>query len=615
MNQRPPSTSYQSLVRTITGFGQFRKRWSVLHGLAVAILLGPGTLLVWFFADWLFKLPPWPLLLAFVVVAGLALWGVVAYLGRALLRRFRLEREALVVEALHGKLDNRLIGSIQLGREASASEDPRADKPPVAQSVPLGYSADLVWALVDQTAQTVAREDVKRLVDLRPTRKRLAGALGVVISILLCVVLARAAVAERMDRLRDAYAAVLDSLFPVEMLVKPGDVAVVRGRPVVLAVEVRGARRREVRLVRTDLKTKQSQTMMLPLEAQRGMLEIAHAEESFSYRFEYSRRKSEQYKVSVGDLPEVSAINYELAYPAYTGQPTRTLSGRMPRVQGLAGTGVLVSFAATTDLDPNSCYVQWQDGSKQLIPITGRFGHFSFTIARPDRASIYLTGGYGKGFEMERPINFEIGMQADEPPTVKLVSRNRKLTLMAEEAQAFGLPWMAEDDFGVAEVNLDYKIDTVDELLGRGARQGSVPRRIEPSQDRVKGQFTEMFKSLAPPLQPGDRITITVSAKDNNTETGPSLGKSLPVEIVVVQPDLAKFIELQYGFGGQTLLGGLRRVQRATDLLIEAGKTVRTEKPQVVDKQDLKSRVNQENWPSGAEDSVGDYFRLLSGEK
>ena len=597
--------AYQTIIEVISRFGRFRKRWSVLHGLAVAMLLGPGSLLAWFCVDWLIHLPPWPLLLAFVVVVGLGLWGLVG-LVRPLLRRVRLEREALVVEALHGRLDNRLIGSLQLGREMAESSQ--------SGGAP-GFSSELVGALVEHTALSLSQEDVRRLVDIRPTRRRLAGAVGVAAAILLCLVFARSAVAARWDRLQDAYAAVLDSLFPVQWRVTPGDVAVVRGRPVTLAVEVRPARRNEVRLLRTVERAKQTQITPLTLTAGKGELTIARAEESFTYQFDYAGRKSQQHKVSVGDLPEISAINYELAYPAYTGQASRTLSGRLPRLQGLPGTGVLVSFAATTDLDSNACYVQWQDGSRQLIPITGRFGNFSFTIARPDRFSIYLTGSYGKGFEMQQPINCEVALQTDEPPTVKLVIRNRKLVLMAEEAQTFALPWLAEDDFGVAEVNLDYRIDTVDALLGRAPRQGSVPRRIEPSQERVKGQFGEMFKAFSPPLQPGDRITMTISAKDNNTETGPSVGKSLPVEIVVVQPDLAAFAEQRYAFGGQSLLGGLRRVQRATDLLIDPDKNVRTEKKQAIDKLDLRSRVNQESWPSGAEDSVGDYFRLLSGEK
>jgi hypothetical protein len=162
---------------------------------------------------------------------------------------------------------------------------------------------------------------------------------------------------------------------------------------------------------------------------------------------------------------------------------------------------------------------------------------------------------------------------------------------------------------------LEYRIDTVDELLGRPTRTGAVPRRVEPAQDRVKGQFAEMFKTLQPPLQPGDRITMSVSAKDNNTETGPGFGKSLPIEIVVVRPDIGSFVEQQFAFGSMGMLQGLKRVQRATDLLVEPEKTDRTEKAQAADKKAVKSRVSQENWPSGSEDDVGRYFQLLSGEK
>jgi len=129
--------------------------------------------------------------------------------------------------------------------------------------------------------------------------------------------------------------------------------------------------------------------------------------------------------------------------------------------------------------------------------------------------------------------------------------------------------------------------------------------------------FPEIFKTLAPPLEPGDRITITVSAKDNNTESaaGPGVGRAAPIEIVIVRPDLGAYVEQQFGFGTDPLLGGLRHVQRATNLLIEAERTAYTEAKSPVDKQDVKSRVGAENWPGGSQDAVGDYFRLLSGEK
>ncbi|MGB8356379.1 MAG: hypothetical protein WCD79_20945, partial [Chthoniobacteraceae bacterium] len=37
-----------SLRSQVIRFGQFRKRWEVLHGLALAVLALPGALLAWF---------------------------------------------------------------------------------------------------------------------------------------------------------------------------------------------------------------------------------------------------------------------------------------------------------------------------------------------------------------------------------------------------------------------------------------------------------------------------------------------------------------------------------------------------------------------------------------
>ena len=599
-------SSLDALTREIARFGGFRKRWAVLHGLALAVLALPGTLLVWFALDWALKLPAWPLFVLFVLAAGYGLVTAALSLGRPLLRRIEIRHEAQLIESLHGKLDNQLIGSLDLGHEVVDTQ---------AKGKNPGYSVEFVALLIEQTTARLSGLRVVTLVDLKRTKRLLAAAGAVTLVIVLCFVFASSAINDRARRLQDAYATVLDTLFPVTFSVTPGDIAVVRGRPVELAVTAKGARRPDVRLLRTDIATKKPETVTtsLTLDAQKRASLTFPATGSFTYVFEYGGRTTTPHKVLVDDLPEINAINYELAPPAYTGQPARTLTGRLPRIAGLAGTSTLVSFAATTDLHPDLCYVEWADGSKQALSVSGRFAHFGFTLAKPDRATIHLTGLLGKGFEMERPVSFEIAVQPDTPPAVRVTLRNRQLTMLAEDAANFVLDWVAEDDFGVTEVNMDYRIDTVDALLGRAPREGTVPRRIEPARDLVKGRFAEMFKALDPALQPGDRITITLTARDNNTETGPGVGKSLPVEIVIIRPDLSGFVEKQFGFGAPALLGGLQKLKRTTDLLVDPVKTVRTEKPQAVDKQDLKVRAEQDVAPAAGGDASADYFNLLSG--
>ncbi|MBM4033120.1 MAG: hypothetical protein FJ291_15240 [Planctomycetes bacterium] len=599
-----------AVMAAVRGFGLFRKRWAVAAGLAWFVIIGPGSLLAWFALDWAVRLPAWPLLGSFALAVLAALATLALRVVPPGLRRVRIEKEALLIESLHGGLDNQLIGALQLGHEVAEAEGAR-DEGRGARG--LGYAEGLVVALVERTARVVDEMNVRRLLDLRRARRLLRGAAATALACVLCLVLARGAVMARIERLRDAWAAALDSLFPVTLVAYPGDVAVVRGRPVTLRVEAKGARRRAVTLVCTDAGTKQPRHHPLELSERKASFTVPKADESFTYRFDYAGRKSAEHTVTVGDLPTVSAIHYELGYPAYTGQAPRTLVGYVARLQGLVGTDVLVSFAATTDLHPDHCRVEWLDGSWTQVSVNGRFGHFSVAIARPDRATLHLTGACGPGFEMERPLSFEIATQADDAPTVQVLLRNRKLTMMAEEAAAFALGWVAEDDFGVAEVTLDYKAEGLDPLLGRPVRQGSVSQRFDPPRDRVRGRFADLFKGLSPPLEPGDRITLNVAARDNNSETGPRTGRAQPVEIVIVRPDLAAFAEKRFGFDAQALLGGLVRIKRETDLLAEPVRTVRTEPKHEIARHDLKARVADEAWPSGSEDAVGDYFRLLSG--
>ena len=302
----------------------------------------------------------------------------------------------------------------------------------------------------------------------------------------------------------------------------------------------------------------------------------------------------------------------------------------------MQGTEALVSIASTVDLDPGRSYVTYSGGEKQELSVTGRFAHFAFRVDQEKDVAIHLTGALGYGFEMREPVTFKVMPQVDSPPRVTLLlSQKTKalgatedgLPILAEETLHFGLSAIAEDDFGVAEMSLQYKIDTknkhLENLPQRDPAGYTLSFRIDPTQDRVKHSFTEIFKNTSPPLMPGERVTLTVWAKDNNPTPGnsgpgnptPGKGKSESFTFTVVQPDLGTYVEQQFGFGSDPLLGGLKRVQRATNLLIEAERTTHTEAKGIVEKQEVKSRVGAENWPGGSQDAVGDYFRLLSGEK
>ena len=623
MTQLTNQPDYTAIAATVLRFGRFRRRWRCLEGLGRLVVVAVGALLVWFLADWLIGLPGWVLFGSFVAIAGAGIWIAAWHVLRPAVRRVRLKPEALAIEGLHGKLDNRIIGSLELGAEVAEAEQ---------SGKPLGYAPFLVTELVSQTARTLQESDVRALINRKRAKRYLGGAGGIAVAAVLCAVFAGDAIIGRAERLQQVYAGILDSFFPIELRVQPGNKAVVRGRPVSLEVEVLGGRQNRVTLVTRAKTAKEETYTLLPLAGRKAAssagrkaaLRAAHKvtpDETFEYRFEYARRKSPSYTIRVGDLPLLTAINYELIYPPYTGQPPRAIVGRVPRLKALMGTSIMVSFAASTNLHPDRCTVQWQDGTRQALPVTGRFGHFSFTVSKPDKATLSLTGEYGPGFEMENPVSFEVIPEPDRSPTVTLGLRKRELTLMPDQLASFALPWTAEDDFGVAEVKLDYKIEPLDKfLVDSGTRKGAVSRKYDPPQDMIKDVFSAVFKDAQPPIKPGEKITITVTAVDNNTEseTGPGQGVSVPVEIIVVAQDLSTFALGDFQFldrQAAMMLGQLRSTKRNTDLLVSPKKTIRTQKELAVERLELKTNVAKEALVPDTEDEAGRYFLGLSGGK
>ncbi len=600
--------NYSRLRTALNAAGNRRTAVARLFAIARCVAHAPATLLLLALIDWALPLPPYILLPA---AAATAIWFIadaIRFFASRSCRSRKPADAAIELEAeKNGELDNILIGAWQLGEEAVAAEANGSD--PAARHSPWLVEALLAGAAEKATA--LSKEHAPRP---RGWRAACIGALAVVALWCAFVFGASQAATVRLARLADAWNAAVEFVFPVELAVEPGSINLLRGSPIELSVVAKGARREQIGFEILDQDGAPLETRLLPLEKRRAAFSLDQVNEDFRYLFRYGHRQSGPFEVRVGDRPVIQAINYELTYPIYTGQMPRTLTGRQARLQAIGGTAVLVSFAATTDLHPDLSYVEWQDGSRQPVAVNGRFGHFAFTIAQADSATLHLASRLGKGFEMAEPWPLDIAVIRDHAPQVRIAMHGARAVMLADQAAALSVPFVAEDDFGVAEVRLEYKIEAVDDLLGRAPREGVLTRAVDPVADRVVGRFTDAFNELDPPLGPGDKVKIEVVAADNNTETGPGIARSTAYEVVVVQNDLGAYTEARLGFGASSaLLKGLKRVQRNTNLLVEPTKTLHTEDKVDIESHSLDARNSPDLWPAGSEDAIGDYFRLLSG--
>jgi hypothetical protein len=281
---------------------------------------------------------------------------------------------------------------------------------------------------------------------------------------------------------------------------------------------------------------------------------------------------------------------------------------------------VLVSFAASTPLDESGTWWKTSSGPQDTMTINGRYGTFEFEI-KDDTSSIelQLMGHFGKGFEMENPEKIEIISQPDEPPIISLTTKLSEKELLHGQATGLPIGWRARDDYGISEVKLDYTVESLFAVLGRKDRKGTRPLKLNPARDRARGRFTSIFAGMQPPLAPGDKVTLTVTALDN-LPGQPGEARSRALEFIVVGNDLGQFVAGQdFGFRRREesalLLAGLKRVKRATDLMEDPVKTLYTEGQFPLERHEVEAATRAETVPFGLEELISQYFQLLSGAK
>ncbi len=171
--KRYPKTD--QIEKTLLAAGEARRRQTFLKGLSLWGSVGLFALLVFFFIDYLTRIP-YPI--RFLLVAGAAY-----YFGRRFWREFVLplrkplspDDVALLVEARNPGLQSRLISALQFQR---------------LQTIPAGVSEDLVDGVVQQALAQSEKLDVEGIIDRSWRKRGVQMAAGAVVLWLLVMVIA-----------------------------------------------------------------------------------------------------------------------------------------------------------------------------------------------------------------------------------------------------------------------------------------------------------------------------------------------------------------------------------------------------------------------------------------
>lgn len=218
---------------------------------------------------------------------------------------------------------------------------------------------------------------------------------------------------------------------------------------------------------------------------------------------------SDAEEAKVGDL----VLRY--TYPAYTGLEARVVANSTGDISGPPGTTVAIQARTADPLEAAGLVAYDQRFEAQLLD--ERTIEARLTI-EPGEGSYHLvTWRNGE----ERPSReLSVLSEDDLAPEVMLDSDGDVLELAVDER--FGLAWRARDDFGISRVGI--------QLDGKMA--GGPVYRAEARRAEVADELTRTPGELG--LAPGARVKLEIAAWDNDTVSGPKVGVSRPIELVVL---------------------------------------------------------------------------------
>ncbi|MBN2505598.1 MAG: hypothetical protein JXQ71_02775 [Verrucomicrobia bacterium] len=490
---------------------------AALTGLALLGLVCVELLALAMFLDWWLDLPRPVRLVSLLAQAAVFTWLLARGVALPLLRPPDDDTLALMMEKARPAFRTRLIAALQLAR-------PGALRP--------GASAALAQALVRETEVLAAPMRFSDIVATDRVKKLGAMALLIVPLALAAFVATRPA---SIDLLRRVFLARVPVPRKTRVVVANGNQLVGLGDSVRLEAAALGVVPASGRVV-VHYRGRRDQEYTLERDRNdrsRFGRTLENVQASFDYRVYLNDGVSETFQVRAVPRPTVATIECEQEYPPYSGlKPTRRALGDLAL---LAGSTLKLQITATKPLRLGALKLVGLDRQLPLRVDAHNPALLSGTLPIPARD---LTGFSvlmldADGMESRDAAVYRIEIIPDKAPLVRIAQPTRKEELATRTARPF-IAFHATDDFALTRIRLCYRLGAASPAspaspqaieLDLGSAQPAAARRQYPwNLGRLR-------------LSEGSLVEYWIEATDNNSATGPGIGRSDPQFLRIVSPD------------------------------------------------------------------------------
>lgn len=402
-----------------------------------------------------------------------------------------------------------LVNALQVFQ---ASEDERAL-----------YSPKLIGAALEDLYHAVQPLDFSTAVDttlLRRTRKFGIYALAVFLSVFVLSPSGFLSSFERVLNFHVAYA----SPSPIEFVVEPGNMEVVRGTSV--AVTVRTIGRPVAKLI---LRTRQSGQVnfdareLMPVNAASGQ-ETVFRDSLFNLRSttEYFAAvgdiESKKFTIAVLDRPLIRSFRAHLQYPPYTRLPAKVLDENVGDITAYKGTIVSLQIASSKKLTSASLVLS--DGGILPMSVDGTQATVRFPLSVEKSYHVALVDE--ESLTNADPIQYQLRILPDAYPTVTILVPGRNVDVT--EQMQLDLLIRITDDFGFSKLRLAHRL--AHSRYEKPSEEFVFTDILLPSRDQITHEVWHRWSLTRMGLVPEDVVAYYVEVFDNDNVSGPKAAQS-----------------------------------------------------------------------------------------
>src|SRR5262249_43958393 len=290
------------------------------------------------------------------------------------------------------------------------------------------------------------------------------------------------------------------------LAVDPGTVTVPKGGAELISAHLRGFQSDRVELlVRSADSANWARLPMAADSTGRYAFRLFDIGAKTQYLVEANGVRSTVYMIDVSNLPYVKELDLQYRFPAYTQMAPQNVDSTGD-IAALKGTMVRIRVTPTVPTTGGRLIVDGGDTLKLAPTADGQL----MAMLRVEKSGFYkveLEGPNGK--MVTGSLDYQIDALPDRPPTVRFTKPGRdEKVLSVDEVYTEA---KAEDDYGVAKLELVYSVNGGDEKV-MSLHEGT--RAIRD----VSAGYTLMLEDMK--LQPGDVVSYYARAADNNAVSG-----------------------------------------------------------------------------------------------